>query len=97
MRVIALKTLRVFWERHPDARQALQAWYGDAKRASWKAPTDITNVYRSASVVSNNRIVFNIRGNQYRLVVAANYAHGVLYVRFIGSHQEYDKIDVSSV
>src|SRR5438045_7701773 len=97
MRVIALKTLRAFWERHPDAQQSLQAWYRDARHANWSTPTDITNVYRNASVVSNNRVVFNIRGNQYRLVVAVNYAHGLVYVRFIGSHQDYDKIDVSSI
>jgi mRNA interferase HigB len=97
MRVIALKTLRLFWERHPDAQQALQAWYRDAKRATWRTPTDIRTVYRNASVVGNNRVVFNIRGNQYRLVVAINYAHGIVYIRFIGSHQDYDKIDAATI
>jgi|SRR6266699_1049778 len=79
MRIIALKTLRLFWEQHPDAQQALQAWYRDAKRATWKTPADIKNVYRNASIVGNNRVVFNIRGNQYRLVVAVNYTPGILY------------------
>ena len=97
MRVIALKTLRLFWERHPDARQALQAWYRDAKRARWTTPANIRTVYRNASIVGNNRVVFNIRGNQYRLVAAINYAHGIVYIRFIGSHQDYDKIDAATI
>jgi mRNA interferase HigB len=97
MRIIALKTLRLFWEQHPDVRQALQAWYRDAKRATWTTPADIRTVYRNASFVSNNRVVFNIRGNQYRLVVAINYAYGIVYIRFIGSHQDYDKIDATTI
>ena len=97
MRIIALKTLRLFWEQHPDAQQALQAWYRDAKRATWHTPADIRNVYRNASIVGNNRVVFNIRGNQYRLVVAVNYTPGIIYIRFIGTHQGYDKIDVTTI
>ena len=97
MRIIALKTLRLFWEQHPDAQQALQAWYRDAKRAAWKTPADIRNVYRNASIVGNNRVVFNIRGNQYRLVVAVNYTSSIIYIRFIGTHQDYDKIDVTII
>jgi len=86
MRIIALKTLRLFWEQHPDARQALQAWYRDAKRAAWQTPADIKNVYRNASIVGNNCVIFNIRGNQYRLVVAVNYTAGIIYIRFIRTH-----------
>jgi mRNA interferase HigB len=97
MRILALKTLRRFWERHPNVRQALQAWYRDVKHASWTTPADIRTVYRNASFVGNNRVVFNIRGNQYRLVVAINYAHGIVYIRFIGSHQDYDKIDAATI
>jgi mRNA interferase HigB len=97
MRIIALKTLRLFWEQHPDAQQALQAWYRDAKRAAWKTPADIRNVYRNASIVGNNRVVFNIWGNQYRLVVAVNYTSSILYIRFIGTHQDYNKIDVTTI
>jgi mRNA interferase HigB len=97
IRIIALKTLRLFWEQHPDARQALQAWYRDTNRATWTMPADISNVYRNASFVGNNRVVFNIRGNQYRLVVAINYAHSIVYIRFIGSHQDYDKIDAATI
>lgn len=97
MRIIALKTLRAFWEKHSAARQALQAWYHDAKHATWKTPADIKAVYRNASVVENNRVVFNIKGNQYRLVVAIQYQFGIVYIRFVGTHQEYDKIDVTTV
>jgi mRNA interferase HigB len=97
MRVIALKTLRLFWEQHPDAQQALQAWYRDAKRATWRTLADIRTGYRNASFVGNNRVVFNIRGNRYRLVVAINYAYGIVYIRFIGSHQDYDRIDAATI
>ncbi|MCI0615994.1 type II toxin-antitoxin system HigB family toxin [bacterium] len=97
MRIISRKTIREFWEKHPDAQQALEAWYHDAKRAVWKAPADIKNVYRNASFVGNNRVVFNIKGNQYRLVVAIQYQHGIIYIRFIGTHAEYNKINVTTI
>ena len=97
MRVIALRTLREFWEQHPDAQQSIQAWYRDARSSKWSAPTDITDVHGNASVVGNNRVVFNIQGNQYRLVVAINYPHGIVYIRFIGSHRDYDRIDVTTI
>ena len=97
MRVIALSTLRGFWEHHPDARQALQAWYYDARKAVWTCPADIKAVYRNASIIGNNRVVFNIRGNRYRLVVAIQYQHGLVYIRFVGTHHEYDQIDAVQV
>jgi mRNA interferase HigB len=97
VRIIALKTLRAFWEQHPDVRQALQAWYHDTKRATWRTPTDIKNVYRNASFAGNNRVVFNIKGNEYRLVVAVQYQHSIVYIRFVGTHQQYDKIDASTI
>jgi mRNA interferase HigB len=97
MRIIARKTLRAFWESHPDAQQALQAWYHDVKRANWKTPGDIKSVYRSASVIGQNRVVFNIKGNKYRLVVAIAYPFGIVFIRFIGPHKEYDKIDATTI
>jgi len=97
VRIIALKTLRAFWEQHPDVRQALQAWYHDAKQATWRTPSDIKNVYRNASFVGKNRVVFNIKGNEYRLVVAVQYQHGIVYIRFVGTHQQYDKIDAATI
>jgi mRNA interferase HigB len=89
--------LREFWEQHPDARQALQAWHDDAKHTAWKTPADIKNVYRNASLVANNRVVFNIKGNSYRLVVAIRYEEGIVFIRFVGTHQEYDRIDAAAV
>jgi mRNA interferase HigB len=97
MRIISRKTLREFWEQHQDARQPLQAWYADVKQATWKTPADIKNVYRNASIIANNRAVFNIRGNRYRLVVAIQYDYGIVYIRFVGSHQEYDRINAATI
>lgn len=97
MRIISRKMLREFWEKHPDSQQALQAWYHDAKLANWKTPADIKSIYRNASIVANNRVVFNIKGNDYRLVVAIQYQHGVIYIRFIGTHAEYDKIEAATI
>ncbi|MBU4226148.1 MAG: type II toxin-antitoxin system HigB family toxin [Chloroflexi bacterium] len=97
MRVIARRTLREFWEKHPDARQPLQAWYDDVEHADWKKPADIKNVYRNASFIANNRVVFNIKGNRYRIVIVVHYRPGIVYVRFVGTHQEYDKIDATTI
>jgi mRNA interferase HigB len=97
MRVISQKPLRAFWEQHPDARPGLEAWYEDALRADWKSPTDIKRRYANASVVANNRVVFNIKGNTYRLVVKVHYNRGYVYIRFVGTHAEYDVIDVTTI
>lgn len=97
MRIISRKRLREFWERHPDARQTLQAWYTDVKQANWQTPSDIKNVYRNASIVANNRVIFNIKGNRYRLVVVVQHQYGIVYIRFVGTHQEYDKIDATTI
>lgn len=97
MRVIALRTLRVFWEQHPDAAPALQAWYHDVKRAAWRTPTDIKSVYRNASFGGNDRVIFNVKGNDYRLVVAVQYQNGIVYIRFVGTHQDYDRINAATV
>jgi mRNA interferase HigB len=97
MRIIARRTLREFWERHPDAEQALRAWYQDAQYAEWRTPTDIRQTYATASIIANNHVVFNIRGNNYRLVVAINYEFSIVYIRFIGTHKEYDQIDATII
>ncbi len=97
MRIIARRTLRDFWEKHPDAEHALRAWYQDARHAEWKTPQDIRHVYVTASIIAHNRVVFNIRGNTYRLVTAINYAFGIIYIRFIGTHTEYDQIDATTI
>jgi mRNA interferase HigB len=97
MRIIAISTLRAFWIKHPDAKTQLQAWYALASRAQWKSPSDIKSAYRNASFLANNRIVFNIKGNDYRLVVLVRYDKGLLFVKFVGTHSQYDKINVSAV
>ena len=97
MRIISQKTLKEFWDQHPDARQSLQAWYNDTKHALWKSPADIKDVYRNASFISNNRVVFNIKGNKYRLIVAIQYEYGIVYIRFVGTHREYGRIDASTI
>lgn len=95
--MIAKRTLRQFWERAPEAEEALKAWYAEARHAQWTTPTDIKAQYRHASILKSGRVVFNIHGNTYRLIVRINYAAGVVYIRFVGSHSEYDKIDAETV
>jgi mRNA interferase HigB len=97
MRIIALKTLREFWTCHPAARQQLQAWYEDAKHAVWQSPADVKAIYRNASIVANNRVEFNIKGYDYRLIVAINYQFGTAYIRFVGTHAEYDRVNAAEV
>lgn len=97
MLIIARKSLREFWERYPDAEATLKAWYYDVQQAIWSSPNEIRQVYATASIIEHNRVVFNIRGNQYRLVVAINYAYHIVYIRFVGTHQEYDRIDAAAI
>lgn len=97
MRIIARRTLREFWERHADAEHPLRAWYHDARRADWRRPADVKRAYANVSVVGENRLVFNIGGNKYRLVVAINYAFRICYVRFVGTHNAYDRVDVDTI
>ena len=97
MRIIAKKTLVAFWAKHPDARVALEAWYAEAKAAEWSNPTDIKTRYRHASILRSSRVVFNIGGNKYRLVAAIHYRGRRVYVRFIGTHKEYDQIDAEEI
>jgi mRNA interferase HigB len=97
MRIIAKKVLREFWEAHRDAEQPLKAWYAEALDANWRTPAEIKERYRSASIVGDNRIVFNIGGNRYRLVVKFHYNTAIGFVRFIGTHAQYDRIDVEQI
>jgi mRNA interferase HigB len=97
MRVIAISTLRAFWGKQADAQTTLKAWYALASRSEWKSPSDIKAAYRNASFTANNRVVFNIKGNDYRLVVLVRYDKGLLFVKFVGTHAQYDKIDASTV
>ena len=97
MRIITKGRLRGFWLQHPDAEEALLAWYREVKKEDWCQPAQVKEKYRSASIVKGNRVVFNIKGNHYRLVVQINYPYRIIYVRFVGTHAEYDAIDVVEV
>jgi mRNA interferase HigB len=99
MRVIAKSTLKQFWvqREYSDARSPLESWYEEALKADWKSPQTVKAQYRNASICGNNRVVFNIGGNKYRLVVEIQYQAGIAWVKFIGTHVEYDKIDVENV
>lgn len=97
MRVIARKALKEYGEHEPEAAASLSAWYSEAKAASWKSPADVKERYRSASILKGGRIVFNIAGNKYRLVVRIDYACAIVFIRFVGTHREYDKIDAEEV
>jgi mRNA interferase HigB len=99
MRIISRGTLREFWSHlnYRDAEQPLRAWFHEAQQAQWRSPHDIKRQFRHASFLSNNRVVFNIHGNKYRLVVAIKYEFAVLYIRFVGTHDDYDKIDARTI
>lgn len=97
MRIISKAPLREFWARFPAAALPLQAWYKDTVAAAWRTPNDVKAQYRHASLIANGRIIFNIKGNDFRLIVAINYAVSIVYIRFIGTHAEYDKIDAATI
>ena len=97
MRINAKKTLRAFWQRYPEAEEPLLAWYRETEKADWEGPAQVKERYKSASFVGGNRVIFNIKGNDYRLVVKINYPYRVVYIRFVGTHADYDKIDVEEV
>ena len=97
MRIIAKSTLQTFWRRHPNAEGPLLAWYREVEKEDWDGPAKVKAKYRSASLVRDNRVVFNIKVNDYRLVVRINYPYRMVYVRFVGTHTEYDKIDAGEV
>jgi mRNA interferase HigB len=97
MQVFVRKTLREYGKNHSNAEQAFKAWYSEAKHAQWKSPANIKKKYPRASILPDNRVVFRIKGNNYRLVVKINYDYGQVFIRFIGTHAEYDKIDATTV
>lgn len=97
MRIIARKTLKDFWAKYPDAEEPLKAWFKVTAEADWESPQDVKKMYRSATILKDGRVVFNIAGNKYRLVAWINYAYKVVYIRFVGSHKQYDKTDVQTI
>ena len=97
MHVISRKTLRVFWDKFPDAQAALQAWFHEVETAAWKNSAELKTQFGSASIINAERVVFNVCGNKYRLVVRINYASKTVFIRFVGTHRKYDRIDVETV
>ena len=96
-RIFAKSTLREFWEKYPDSEQYLKTWFDTAINTDWKTPNDVKQTYANASILKDSRIVFNIKGNSYRLIVKFNFDHQLAFVRFIGTHSEYDKIDANNI
>lgn len=97
MRVISRKPLVEFWKKHEDAGDPLKAWFREAQQADWNTPDELKKRYPTASIISRNRVVFNIKGNKYRLIAMINYDYKQLFIRFIGTHAEYDRIDATKI
>ena len=97
MRIIAISQLKTFWQKYPDSEQSLLAWIDEVKKANWQTPADIKGQFRHASVLKSRRVVFNINGNDYRLVVAVAYRYSALYIKFVGTHKQYDAVDADTV
>ena len=97
MRIIAISYLRNFWEENPGAEQHLKAWIDEVKKAEWSQPAEIKEQYRSVSILKNRRVVFNIKGNDYRLIVHIDYKRHITRVKFVGTHAEYDKINAEEI
>ena len=97
LRIIAKKILRDFWNVHSDSEQQLKAWYQETSKVEWTGPNKIKLEYPSASFLADNRVVFNIKGNHYRLIVKINYDYQMIWIRFIGTHAEYDKINAKTI
>ncbi len=97
MHILSKRTLREFWDRYPDAADPLDEWHRTVQRARWTTPSDIRSRYPDASILRNNRVVFNIKGNQYRLIVLVKYHRGEVYIRFVGTHAQYDRINAAEV
>ena len=100
MRIIARRTLRLFWEKsraHADAKRALEDWHSQVRGADWGTPADVKAMYGDASILKGSRVVFNICGNKYRLITQINFPYRVVYIRFVGTHREYDRVDAETV
>ncbi len=96
-RIIAKRTLREFWAIHADAEQYLKTWYETAKNANWQSPNEVKTTYANASILKDSRVVFNIKGNSYRLIVKFNYERQWAFIRFVGTHTDYDKINADTI
>lgn len=97
MRIIAISHLKAFWDKYSDAEQPLLAWIDEVRKANWSSPAEIKAQFRNASILKSRRVVFNIKGNSYRLVVAVAYRFGAIYIKFVGTHAQYDAIDADTI
>lgn len=97
LRIIAKRTLRDYWEKNPETEQQLSAWYQEASKADWESPNQIKEQYLSASILKNSRVVFNICGNKFRLITEINFPRKWVFIRFVGTHREYDKVDANNI
>jgi mRNA interferase HigB len=97
MNVISKRTLVKFYEEHAQAKTVLEVWHSDVRKAEWKTPDDIKKVYASASFLKDNRVVFNIKGNDYRLIVHIDYLRKIVRVKFIGTHAQYEKTNAEEI
>ncbi|MCK9451894.1 MAG: type II toxin-antitoxin system HigB family toxin [Bacteroidales bacterium] len=96
-RIFAKSTLRDFWLAHPDSEQYLKTWFDTTMNSNWKTPNDVKQTYTNASILKDSRIVFNIKGNAYRLVAKFNFEKQWIFIRFLGTHSEYDKINADTI
>jgi mRNA interferase HigB len=96
-RIIAKRTIREFWEKYPDSKDYLETWYETVRSANWKTPNEIREFYTTVTILKSSRVVFHISGNKYRLIATINFQKQWLFIRFIGTHQEYDKIDADII
>ena len=96
-RIVAKSTLRIYWEKHPETEQYLKTWYDTAMSSEWKTPNDVIKTYASASILKDSRVVFNIKGNAHRLIVKFNFEKKWIFIRFVTTHAEYDKVDANTI
>ncbi len=96
-RIFAKSTLKEYWEKHPDSEQFLKTWYNTAMNSVWRTPNEVKKTYPNASILKDSRIVFNIKGNSYRLIVKLNFEKQWIFIKFIGTHAEYDRIDANAI
>jgi mRNA interferase HigB len=97
MNIVAFRTLRAFYEKHRDCEQQLKTWYKEATTSNWKSPEEVKEIFASASILGDNRVVFNVKGNKYHLIVKFNYKYGWAWIRFIGTHADYDRINAETI
>jgi mRNA interferase HigB len=97
MRIFSKRTLRIFWEEHPDAKEPLQSWFEEIEKAQWKSFNELKSEFGNCSLVGNNRVVFNIKGNKYRLIILINFAQKKTFIKFIGTHKEYNTVNAKNI